>query len=95
MSDALNFAILSWGLDEAKIKSFSTASRRDGSILKIELLVNDPYLLGSLISRLQEAQRDQDKKPEKQKPTPRSNQKAELLALPAPALRLPDGRPKP
>ncbi|MCX5512253.1 hypothetical protein C3941_09290 [Kaistia algarum] len=51
---------LYWRPSEARLKSFSIASAKVGSVLKIELHVTDALRLGMLLQDLAETQRDQD-----------------------------------
>lgn len=54
---------LYWRSDEARLKSFSTASNKAGATIKLELHVTDPLRLGFLLQELAEIQRDQDARP--------------------------------
>ena len=94
-----DYAMLMWDHKDAEIKSFSTASRSAGSLLKIELLVHDPYTLGDLLGRIaREKQAHADWKRAKASRASKAPGKAAsesdkpLLALPAPLPRLIDGR---
>ncbi|HEU4958985.1 MAG TPA: hypothetical protein VFT56_01140 [Sphingomonas sp.] len=47
---------LHWSSQEARIRSFSSGSRRDTTVVKIEIEVVDSYCLGRILRELHEAQ---------------------------------------
>jgi hypothetical protein len=83
MSD---FHSVSWREGEARVKSFSGASKGGKSTIRIEIEVTDAERFGHIMWELGEA----SKPP---KPKPKALPKAQL-ALPSPGPRLFDGRDK-
>ena len=85
---------LHWEDGEARLKGFSATSRGKSTILKIELEVfgaHDSWALAHMLRSLQQAQ--QPAKPADVAPKSRSKGKADdLLALPAPLLKITDRR---
>lgn len=74
-----------------RIASYSSSSRNEKSTVKVELVVSDPYDLGSLLRELADAKKEQEaalkaasKPARKPKPAPAAPQ----LALPAPPRQL-------
>lgn len=56
-----DYADIHWRADEARLKTYSAATRaKGGAVVKIEIEVLDPHRLGSLLQDLAEIQRDQD-----------------------------------
>ncbi len=76
-----------FGRDEAKVKSFSTASGAKSTRLTIVLEVSCPHVLSRMTQELHTAQHPP--KPPPPPPMPRTSPKSKRLALPAPPLSLP------
>lgn len=70
----------------AQIKSFSSSTRGERAVIRIELEVTDLSWLGYILKELAETQKAQRRKP---KPEPKAKPKPKQLALPAPQLALP------
>lgn len=83
MSD---YRYISWRDGEAREKGFGASNRGKATTIKIELEVTDATRLGMILSDLQEAKNPPAPPPATTAPRPR--RKPELLALPAPTLRL-------
>jgi hypothetical protein len=67
---------LYWRDGAATIAAYSSASKGDRSVVKIELTVSDPYELGSLLSQLAEQKRAQAQVP---KPAPKAKKPPPLM----------------
>ena len=70
-----------------KVKSFSSSTRGEKAVIRLELEVSDLSWLGYTLKELAEIQKEQRRKP---KPEPKAKAaKQKPLALPAPQLALP------
>lgn len=71
-----------------RIKSFSSTTKGERAVLRIDLEITDLSWLGYTLKELAEAQKKQRQKP-KPEPKPKVQKPAKPLALPAPQLALP------
>lgn len=82
-----------WNPDTTRLKKYSsstTSGPRGKTVIRIEIETSDAYDLAHLLQRLAEIEQDQRKKREKPKaPAKKGN---DLLALPAPQLKLTHSR---
>ena len=90
MDDQRTYHMLMWGVEEARLRKCSSATTPKATVLKIEIEVTDPFTLSSMMAEIQKAMRP----PAKPAPTPRAPRRREpdLLALPAPLLKITDRR---
>lgn len=84
--------MISWDGEKGLLKTFSMAGRNGKSTVKIEIEISDGYDLSSLIHRLSDIQKEQDRPKQTAKSKPKSVARQQRLDTPAPMLMIADGR---